>query len=382
MSDDEYDPDYMAGDEPEIDYDPEYVQQEEEHMFNFDNMFYEASEKENPIEDLMTIIETERDNCGDVYTFRFKCYELMVEYYIKKNDYDLLPETLKKLFEFYPKVDDVERQDTISKMMYILQSQDDKQFVMDALSYLLELLKEQELHKTYIETGVEYAKILFTLDKMEELGLLLEELLDYFDRLNSEDETLKSKKLELLVMKIRYCNFMKNSKESKRLYLQAYNLNKDKVFDDVRLSAIINEEGGKMHLRQKQYDAALEKFKKAYHLYQESGNIRAKSLLKYSIIASLITKQEHMIVSEEEAKHFENDEKLNALIDLQNAFQDMDIMNVNAIWNERISKSEDDNFILENLNEILHNIRRNYVRNKLKAYKVCRFDTLVTVNLF
>lgn len=36
-----------------------------------------------------------------------------------------------------------------------------------------------------------------------------------------------------------------------------------------------------------------------------------------------------------------------------------------------------DDFIIENLNEILHNIRFNYVCVKLKAYKVCKFDTLM-----
>ena len=32
---------------------------------------------------------------------------------------------------------------------------------------------------------------------------------------------------------------------------------------------------------------------------------------------------------------------------------------------------------MENLNELLHNIRLNYISNKLQAYNICKFDTLI-----
>ena len=50
---------------------------------------------------------------------------------------------------------------------------------------------------------------------------------------------------------------------------------------------------------------------------------------------------------------------------------------INKIWNEKIKSKEKDPFILENLNELLHNIRLNYISNKLQAYNICKFDTLI-----
>ena len=47
---------------------------------------------------------------------------------------------------------------------------------------------------------------------------------------------------------------------------------KDQVFEDKFLVAIINEEGGKIAMRQKDFNKALEKFKFAFHYYRDMGN--------------------------------------------------------------------------------------------------------------
>lgn len=64
------------------------------------------------------------------------------------------------------------------------------------------------------------------------------------------------------------------------------------------------------------------------------------------------------------------------MLELQAAYEQMDINAINSVWNDKISKTEDDNFILDNLIEILHNIRFNYICSKLRAYKRCQFTTL------
>jgi COP9 signalosome complex subunit 2 len=245
---------------------------------------------------------------------------------------------------------------------------------------MLDLLKEREVERAVMDTGLQFAKTLFDLGRNEDLGALLDELLEYMERLDANDEIYKSIKLELLVMKIQYCNIIKDTKESKKLYIQAYRLNQDQIINDTRLSAIINEEGGKLHLRQKEYELALEKFKSAFYNYQQAGNIRAKILLKYAILSSIISRNRKNIVSPEEAKPYLNDEKLRAMLELQAAYEEMDITRINGVWNLKISGHEDDTFIIENLNEILHNIRFNYICGKLKAYKSCTFGTLEKVN--
>ena len=380
---DEYD-DYGQGQEDEIVYDSyDYnLPAEDEGGINLEDMFLVIDpNSSNAIPEYKQVIELEKDNSTNC-VWSYKSYEKICNICVQRGLVDEFKNSFEKLFELYPRVDDYDKQDTIRNCTFHLSDATDKQTVIEILRFMLDLLKDKGIERAVMDTGLQFAKTLFNLCRNEELGELLEELLDYMQRLDQNDEIYKSIKLELLVMKIQYCNLTKNSKESKRLYVEAYKINQDKIIADTRLSAIINEEGGKMHLRQKEYDLALEKFKSAFYNYQDAGNIRAKILIKYAILSSIICRNKKNIVSPDEAKHYENDPKLNAMLELQAAYEQMDINMINKIWNEKISKIEDDNFILENLNEILHNIRFNYICGKLSAYKICSFSTLEKVIYF
>ena len=64
------------------------------------------------------------------------------------------------------------------------------------------------------------------------------------------------------------------------------------------------------------------------------------------------------------------------LVNLFDAYNDLDIKKVIEIWNKDIIPNEKDKFIQENKDDILYNIRINYVVRKLKAFKNCRFEII------
>jgi COP9 signalosome complex subunit 2 len=183
-------------------------------------------------------------------------------------------------------------------------------------------------------------------------------------------------KLEFIVMEIDLKRIKNDKKSIKVLYLEAKELLKVQTFEDKRLSGIINEEGGKIDLRQKEYDKALEKFTLSFHNYKDCGDSNAINSLKYSILSSLMARNKTIIVSTEEAKKYGNDQNLINLVNLFKAYENMDINKINNIWNSEIVKKENDLFIKENMNEIIYNIRLNYITNKLKAYKICKIERL------
>ena len=198
--------------------------------------------------------------------------------------------------------------------------------------------------------------------------------------LDDSNEIYKTTKLELLVMKIQYCDIKKMDKECRNVYYEARELNKDMIIEEFKLSAIIYEQGGKIYMRQKNFDKALENFKNSLSNFQKSGETsKSKMIMKYEILCSMISRSNTSIFSREEAKPYIDDLSLLSLVDLHEAYEEMNINKINSIWVDRILKYEKDEFILENLNEILHNIRFNYICQKLNAYKICKFETLEKV---
>ena len=64
------------------------------------------------------------------------------------------------------------------------------------------------------------------------------------------------------------------------------------------------------------------------------------------------------------------------LVKLFDAYNALDIKKIIDIWKRDIVPKEKDKFIQENMDDILYNIRINYVVRKLKAFKNCKFDVI------
>ena len=201
-------------------------------------------------------------------------------------------------------------------------------------------------------------------------------LRDEVSKMNQND-TLKNLELQLIILNIQiYKNEGKNI-DIKSLYLEANKLMKDQTFEDQFLTAIVKEEGGKICMRQKDFNQALENFKFAFHYYRDTGNIEESvTVLKYAFIVSLLVIDSNIIVTKDEAIPYKNNVSLMNLVNLYDAFSKLDIKQINDIWNQDIIPKEKDNFILENKDDILYNIRINYIVQKLKSYKNCNFEVL------
>ena len=92
--------------------------------------------------------------------------------------------------------------------------------------------------------------------------------------------------LETFALEIQMCDQIHDKKRMKRIYPQTMNLNA--VINDPRVMGIIKECGGKMYMSEKKWDKALDELFECFKYYQESGNFRAKNILIYVILASML----------------------------------------------------------------------------------------------
>lgn len=91
----------------------------------------------------------------------------------------------------------------------------------------------------------------------------------------------------------------------KHVYPQTLNLNS--VINDPRVLGIIKECGGKMYMSEKRWSNALEELFESFKNYQESGNSRARTVLKYVILASILSGSEINFADTREAKVYKDD---------------------------------------------------------------------------
>ena len=371
MSDIEYDED------EQIDYnEDEYVPQDEEDGgLNLEDNFLTAENADDPIQAYKEVIELEISNSNE-HKWSFKCYEKLALIYIKQSNISEFENSVKNIAQFYSKIEDRDKQDTIRELCSDIRMLTDTKLKIEFYQELIKHLKENGITREYFYVGVELCKLFSLNKKYDDLKNIVPSLYEDVDNYE-EKEMVKNIKLELIIMKMQIFKHEGNTIDIKSLYLDAQKLMVDQVFEDKFLTGIINEEGGKILMRQKDFDKALEKFKFAFHSYKDTGSEEeAVTTLKYAFIVSLLVLDSSIIVTKEEANLYKKHESLMKLVSLFDAYNALDIKKTMDIWKKEILTKEKDKFILENKEDILYNMRINYVVRKLKAYKNCKFDVI------
>ncbi len=115
-------------------------------------------------------------------------------------------------------------------------------------------------------------------------------------------------------------------KETRRMK-EVFSLTKkfSSVIEDPRVVGIIKECGGKMYMSEKRWDAALSEFKESFERLVECGDPQAQTLLKYVILAQLLSHSKVDYLTQKEAKIYANDTEIKAMTTLKLGFEENDI---------------------------------------------------------
>ena len=364
------------GGDDEIDYNPEEdIPQDDEDNggLNLEDNFLQAENAEDQIQAYKDIIDLEISNSNEK-KWAFKSYEKLSIIYLKKGNLPEFEDSIKNMAANYSKVEDRDKQDTVREICSEIKLIPEKENKSKYYQIMIKYLKEEGIQREYFYVGVEQCKLYSVKKQFDELKKFLPSLRKDVDKYQDK-EMVKNIKLELIIMQMQIYKHEGNNIEIKPLYLEADKLMKDQVFEDKFLVAIINEEGGKIAMRQKDFNKALEKFKFAFHYYRDMGNEdEAVTVLKYAFIVSLLVPDSGATVTKEETKIYSKHKTLMNLVNLFDAFHELDIKKISNIWKKDVIPNEKDKFILENKDDIFYNIRINYIVRKLKAFKNCKIE--------
>ena len=136
-------------------------------------------------------------------------------------------------------------------------------------------------------------------------------------------------------------------------------MNLNAVINDPRVMGIIKECGGKMYMAEKKWDKALDELFECFKFYQESGNTKAKEILVYVILASMLCSSQINHADTREAKVFKDDKQIISIMALRTAFEKNDIKKIQAILQDKKNDIFRDKEFSQYLDDLLRNIRLN-----------------------
>lgn len=139
---------------------------------------------------------------------------------------------------------------------------------------------------------------------------------------------------------------------------------------------IIRECGGKMHLRQGEFDKAHTDFFEAFKNYDESGSQRRTQCLKYLVLSNMLTKSAINPFDSQEIKPYRDNPEIVVMTNLVSAYQINDINTFEATLAENQDTIMQDPFIREHVEALLRNIRTDVLIGLVKPYKTVRIPFL------
>ncbi|XP_048337892.1 COP9 signalosome complex subunit 2 isoform X1 [Sphaerodactylus townsendi] len=346
--------DFMCDDEE--DYDLEYSEDSNsEPNVDLENQYYnsKALKEDDPkaaLSSFQKVLELE----GEKGEWGFKALKQMIKINFKLTNFPEMMNRYKQLLTYIRSAvtRNYSEKSINSILDYISTSKQNSDFLcqMDLLQEFyettLEALKDAKNDRLWFKTNTKLGKLYLEREEYGKLQKILRQLhqscqLQHQDAKivelletsaqhilaetdDGEDDLKKGTQLlEIYALEIQMYTAQKNNKKLKALYEQSLHIKS--AIPHPLIMGVIRECGGKMHLREGEFEKAHTDFFEAFKNYDESGSPRRTTCLKYLVLANMLMKSGINPFDSQEAKPYKNDPEILAMTNLVSAYQNNDI---------------------------------------------------------
>ncbi|KAF7784196.1 hypothetical protein Agabi119p4_361 [Agaricus bisporus var. burnettii] len=338
---DDDDADYMQGSDDE-DYGFDYSDNDEEAnesgSVDIENMYYKAKSKkednpEDALKDFQAIVEQEEEK-GD---WGFKA----------------LKQSTKLLF------------------LVLRRPQDALKAYTQLLTYTKLCWRRERGAKNdrlSVKTNLKLAKLWLDRKEYSRLSKLIRDLHNATSASSDGDDQSQrgTQLLEVYALEIQMYNETRNYKKLKEIYNATNDIRS--AIPHPRIMGVIKECGGKMWMGERQWNRASEDFFESFRNYDEAGSPQRIQVLKYLVLANMLTGSEVNPFDSQETKPYKSDPQIKAMTDLVDAYQRREVHLAEKILRDNRSTIMDDPFIRLYIGELLRSLRTQYLIDLIKPY--------------
>ncbi|PAA59804.1 hypothetical protein BOX15_Mlig020563g4, partial [Macrostomum lignano] len=358
------DDDFSDMDELDFDSSPEDTNVE------LENQYYNSKtlKDENPelaLKEYQKVLDLEGAEKGD---WGFKALKQMMKINFRLGRFDEMMRLYKELLTYIKKA--VTRnysEKSINSILDYVSTSKQNDLLLNFYHTTLNALKEAKNDRLWFKANLKLGKLYLDNAEWPLLQRIIKELRASCE---TEDGELDSKKgtnlLEIFALEIQMYTLQKNNKKLKDLYNQSLNIKS--AIPHPLIMGIIRECGGKMQLREAEFEQAHTDFFEAFKNYDESGSPRRIQCLKYLVLASMLRQVGINPLDSQEAKPYRNDPEVTAMTSLVAAYHANDIHSFEQLLRQHRAAIMEDPFIREHIEELLRNVRTQVLCRLIQPY--------------
>ncbi|KAF9055883.1 PCI domain-containing protein [Panaeolus papilionaceus] len=373
---DDDDAEYMQEDE---DYDFEYSDgdeaADESGTVDVENMYYTAKSKkeDNPeeaIKEFRSIVEHEEEK-GD---WGFKALKQMTKllFLVLHRPHDALKTYTELLTYTKSAVTRNYSEKSINNILDYVGGGKGGVVEVDILEKFYtatrKALEEAKNERLSVKTNLKLAKLWLDRKEYSRLSKLIRELHSATTATNEVDDQSQrgTQLLEIYALEIQMYNETRNFKKLKEIY-NASNAVRSAI-PHPRIMGVIKECGGKMWMGERQWNRASEDFFESFRNYDEAGSPQRIQVLKYLVLANMLTGSEVNPFDSQETKPYKTNPQIKAMTDLVDAYQRREVHLAEKILKDNRATIMDDAFIRSYIGELLRSLRTQYLIDLIKPY--------------
>uniref|UniRef100_A0A915HZ14 COP9 signalosome complex subunit 2 n=1 Tax=Romanomermis culicivorax TaxID=13658 RepID=A0A915HZ14_ROMCU len=357
MVDEQYDLQYSedSNSEPDVDLENQY----------YNSKALKVDDPRAALDNFREVLRLQRDDKGE---WGFKALKQMVKICFQLNEHNLMLSYYRELLTYIKTA--VTRnysEKAINSILDYISTSNQIVLLQQFYETTLEALKDARNERLWFKTNTKLAKLYLDRRDFNKLSKILKQLRNSCQTEEGEEDVKKGTQLlEIYALEIQMYTEQKNNKKLKALYEQSLRIKS--AIPHPLIMGVVRECGGKMHLREGQFEQAHTDFFEAFKNYDESGNLRRSTCLKYLVLANMLMKSDINPFDSQEAKPYKNDPEILAMTNLVSAYQNNDVNEFERILKTNKASIMDDPFIREHIEELLKNIRTQVMVKLIKPY--------------
>ncbi|KAJ2716337.1 hypothetical protein H4R19_000704 [Coemansia spiralis] len=356
MSDD----DFMYEEEGE-DFGFEYEDEDgNEEELGIENKYYNAKAQRDEfavgLRELQQVAD--EDKAAGASEWGFRATKQMIKLCLRERKLDLVLEHYGRMLDFVRSavVGRNYAEKSINNMLERVAANADAAFSREFYQRTLDVLKETQSDRLWLRTSLRLAKVLLGQAQYDELATLLAPLkrscLDDAGNVVMERGT---QLLEVYAVYLEMYEAQGNDRLLKDVFVQC-----DAIRSAVphpRIMGYIRECGGKIYMGERSWAKAQACFFDAFKNYDEAGVYQRVEVLKYLVLASMLSESEVNPLSSPEAKSFANEPPIRAITDLVRAYERHDVREFERILGSSESPILGDPFVARFIADLRHTFR-------------------------
>jgi len=358
MGDDEdYDLEYSedSNSEPDVDLENQY----------YNSKGLKESSPQVALESFQRVLDLENGEKGE---WGFKALKQMIKINFRLDNYDEMMVRYKQLLTYIKSaVTRNHSEKSINSILDYISTSKQMELLQNFYETTLDALRDAKNERLWFKTMTKLGKLYFDREEFNRLARVLKQLRQSCQTDDGEDDLKKGTQLlEVYALEIQMYTEQKNNKKLKALYDQSLHIKS--AIPHPLILGVIRECGGKMHLREGEFEKAHTDFFEAFKNYDESGSPRRTTCLKYLVLANMLMKSGINPFDSQEAKPYKNDPEILAMTELVTSYQNNDINEFEKILKQNRTTIMEDTFIREHIEDLLKNIRTQVLIKLIRPY--------------